>query len=335
MTLKNGRLAALSRLFMSKYFARNLRRWYPGTSLVGLTIQDTSTTAFKKSIAYTLTLLHSNGRSDTHILRGNIPSIDTTIEARAASAAMKSIWNSGNAAIRFSVPRPFGFDEQLRMLFYESSPGAPLAGRIARRLLTVRSETEKAAEWLACLHRSGIRSGRQRSLHRERKEAWYFGMNYRRYYPACDAATRKFFFLFFKKREQLDTAIQRASVLIHGDYNPNNILVDRREKRIRVIDFGNAWRYDPMSDYANALIQIEITGWQHRLRKDYTEALVRTFSRSYEKSNPLRGSMASRKRLFLAWWSLQTLSYVLSLDFVTKKTPMIRRSLERASHALA
>ncbi|MBI4415068.1 MAG: aminoglycoside phosphotransferase family protein, partial [Candidatus Kerfeldbacteria bacterium] len=321
LTLKNGRLAALSRPFMFRYFARKLRRWYPGASLVELTIKDTSTTAFKKSIAYTLTLLHTNGRRDAHVLRGNIPSADTTIEARVASAAMKSIWSSQDPAICFSVPRPFGFDEQLRMLMYESSPGAPLARRIARRLPTARNEIGKAAAWLAHLHKKKIQSGRPRSLRRERKEAWYFGMNYRRYYPACDAETRRLFSIFFKKRASLDGEIRKSSFLIHGDYNPTNVLVDRREKKIRIIDFGNAWRYDPMSDYANALVQIEITGWQYGLQRRYVDSLVRTFSRSYEKGNALRGSMINRKRLFLAWWSLQTLSYVLSLDFVTNKTP--------------
>lgn len=330
-TLPSGTLALLDRAFMTRYFAARVPRWYPSNHLTGLRIHDHSHLLYKKSVAYHLTLNSVRSQQSRVItLRGNVPSRDTTHEARVADRAMRAVWKSP-AASDLPISRPLGYDERLRILFYEEVPGGTLTSALQRSPQDGLRGTVLAGRWLARLHKANIRSGRRRGMRREQAEAYFFSLNYGQYYPPCQPRAAKIVERFFVLRKRLRASIERESRLIHGDYAPKNIIVAPRGESLTVIDFGNAWRYDPMSDLANALIQI---AYVNTLPTATTLRAQREFLRSYERAFPLSGTRRKRLHLFTAWWSLQTLSYIFTLPFTRQYAPLARTSFLRAERAL-
>lgn len=330
-TLPSGRLALLDRVFMTRYFDARIPRWYPGDHLVNLRIHDHSHLPYKKSVAYHITLKNPRSRLVRALtLRGNVPSRDTTIEARVADQAMRALWKSPSAS-DLPISRPLGYDERLRILFYEEVPGETLTSVLQSAPLAGLRGIALAGQWLGHLHKANIRLGRQRGVRREQAEAYFFSLNYGQYHPSCQPRAAKIAQRFFTLRKKLNASIKRESRLIHGDYAPKNIIIAPRNASLTVIDFGNAWRYDPMSDLANALIQI---AYVNALPSATIRRAQGVLLRSYERIFPLSGTRRKRLHLFTAWWSLQTLSYIFTLPFTRQYAPLARASFLRAERAL-
>jgi Ser/Thr protein kinase RdoA (MazF antagonist) len=217
------------------------------------------------------------------------------------------------------------------MFLYESVPGIPLMVLLRRRQPGRFLWLEKSAAWLARLHQEKVPAGRPRTRARESQEAGYFLMNYRGFSPSCVPRAKELLRLFFAYRARLVPS--RSSVLLHGDYNPNNVIVDRGRRSLSVIDFGNACRYDPMFDLANALVQLEYVTL--RSRKE-VENLTHRFFASYARFKSLTPIDERRLALFRIWWALQTLSFTMTLPMTTKKNvvPVIARTFRIADQSL-
>lgn len=326
-TLPNGRLAALDPAFMAKYFRRRVTRWYPGKRFHGLTITDNSRVLYKKSLLYDL-LVEARGNTRSYMIRANIPSLDTTQETVVAFQALRAIWRR-SPAFRSNIPRPLAYDQKLRMLLYESVPGAPLMAALHRRPPET-GPLRTAARCLAGLHVLRIHAGRHRSLEREHQEARYFLMNIRGLLPQfaneMDWVLRQYF--LYRRKYAAD--LHRTSVLIHGDYNPNNILVDPATRRVSIIDFGNAWRYSPMSDVANAVVQL---GYVDRAGTPAVGRFQKLFFGAYAARRALRPGEERLYALFKIWWSLQTIAFTTTLPMTNTKN--IRPALLRTRKAVA
>lgn len=331
-TLSNGRLAVLSRSFMERYVRQRLARWYPDRTLRTLRIRDDSIFLFKKTIEYTLRLRSRDGAEETHIVRGSMPSLDTTREARVANRAMRAIWSVHRKTGRLPISRPLGFDEQLRILFYEAVPGVSLTHSIRHHEPHVTSATQQAGGWLARLHAAKIAAGHRRTWRRDAREAHYFMLNFKARYPSCIPEAARLLSAYLVVRKALEEEIQKNAVLIHGDFNPDNLII-RPDGTIAVIDFGNAWRYDPMSDLANAIVQTELLEWSSRpIPRATLQRLRQEFLIAYELRRRLTRAEQRRLHLFLIWWSLQSLSYIVTINVVTNPT-LVAAALRRARRA--
>lgn len=330
--MSNGQLALLDPVFLQRYFSLRIPRWYPGEQLLRIAVKDQSHALYKKSILYTLTLLATRGKKERNIdIRGNVPSLDTTREALNAYTALTALWKYA-PALRASTTRPIAYDPLLRVLLYESAPGKPLMSLLRHRQPRRMVWLARAAGWLAILHRYTVAAGQIRTLHNERREAGYFLMNYRGFFPACVPRAEQYINAFFEFRAKLSQRARRAT-LIHGDYNPNNIIVDAGSARLSVIDFGNARQYEPMSDLANSLIQL---GYVNIRPASHTWELQRSFLSSYERRRPLTRVDQAWLALFRIWWSLQTLSFTMTLPMTTRANiqPVIARTFREAEQSI-
>lgn len=313
LKLPSGRLAVLDRAWMAAYFSARIPRWYPGRTLRRLSVKDAGAYEFKKTLRFTLHLADRRGVVTTHILRGNIPSLDTTHEARVADAAMRILWRHHKRSKKLPLTRPLGYSTRLRLLLYEEAPGLPLLKLLRKHRKISLAWSRAAGRWLGSLHNLRLRGFREKSLAHERREAVYFRFNFywagkRRAARAGDLLAR-----YLRERALLDPEIRRSRTLIHGDLNPANIIVDERRHAIQVIDFGNAWCADPMSDLANSLTQYALIRWTFRTSPALLERHARSFMRGYTSIRPLDRSSKRRLLLHTAWWSLQSLSYTLAL----------------------
>lgn len=316
---------------MQRYFTKALPRQYPGWNIVDVHIRSLGSTPFKMSLRYDL-VLRKSGAERIIVLMGNVPSLDTTKEIGVAYQALSALWRRSSPAV--TIPHPLIRDNRLRALFYEAVPGRPLTSLILRQRPQTTLATERAGQWLAALHHLRLPVGRKRTLPREQQEALYFTMNYEKYYPPCVERAKALLHQYFVRRKKLSPFIERSAVLIHGDFNPNNVIVDEDRGKVSAIDFGNAWRFDPLFDFANAVVQFELLNWQFGVSWPRLRRLLGRFTASYTAGRKLAGIREKCFSLFLAWWSLQTLSYNLSIHEVTGKRPMIFRSLRRAEDAL-
>lgn len=331
LTLRNGRLAILDSSYMFRYFARRVARWYPGERLMGCAVKDYSRVEYKKSVLYTLTTLR-NASARERVIRGNVPSLDTSSETRVAFRTIRLLWQRV-PRLRPSLTRPLTFDERLRIFLYESVPGAPLMTFLKQRTPDAPRFLGDAARWLATLHNAHLRAGRRRSLTHERREAGYFRMNYAGFLRPSLALTEPILKTFFRHRQRITPSIQKHARLIHGDFNPNNIIVDREQGRLAVIDFGNSWRYDPLSDLANTVVQL---GYVDRLPENDRDALQETMVTAYRRRRPFRGDDGARYALFLLWWSLQTLAFTMTLPLTTRRNirPVLLRTQRICARAI-
>lgn len=331
LRLPNRRLAVLDRAYMARYFSRTVPRWYPGTRLQRLTIIDHSAYLYKKSVEFVLRVVEGGtGRTDERRLRANIPSLDTTFEAENAFRAMTALAQHRTGKT-LAMSRPLVFDRKLRMLLYEAVPGTPLM-RLLRHSPMPRAPLRAAAQWLARLHGARIPFGRRRAVRHEHAEAGYFAMNYRRFYPKGLAAAESLLAAFFSFRQPLAGSIRNAATLIHGDFNANNIIVQPGGD-VAVIDFGNAWSYDPMSDLANAVVQF---GYAGHVSHSTQRRVQRAFFRAYAAAAPLSQEERRRYHLFLLWWALQTLAFTATLPLTNARNfrPVVQRTLLTARTAL-
>ncbi len=332
LRLRNHRYALLDRSYMTRYALRHLERWFPRHRLLDLSIHNHSSFAYKMSIVYHVRLQTPDGSPVLRTVRCSVPSRHTTFEVANAHRTMRAVWNVHTQTGALSIARPLGSDVRLRALFYESVEGTPLQHLLRTTRFRTTRPLYAAGVWLATLHRQRLPGGRRRSLADERREALYFRMNLGRFYPHGLPAVERFLATFFVARTRFARALQRATTLIHGDYNPNNILV-QQDGGVAVIDFGNARRYDPMSDLANAVVQLGyVPGITPRDRGRATRALLA----GYGSVLPLTRGRQQRYGLFLLWWSVQTLAYTATLPLTTMRNlqPVIARTTATARVAL-
>jgi Ser/Thr protein kinase RdoA (MazF antagonist) len=290
----------------------NLRKFYPGAvRIVRLKIHDASRYTFKKAVRYELTIEDRQHRRFVSVIRANQPSKDTFIESRVNHEAQSYLYRHGFDRPPFLVSKSFGYFPAHRISMYEELPGVTLASLIAKRSPSSERVTALAGGWLAAMHRLNARVGRLRTRTQEKRETKYFLDDYKWYYPAVAPEARKAFAWWWRRRDALLKRVK--PVLLHGDFNPNNILAQRDPGAVGAIDFGNAWRYDPVYDVANCLQQMDFLVWQQHAPQAYMDRLKTAFLRTYRRTRPISDLDRKKLALFQAWWSLQIMAYVVSV----------------------
>jgi Ser/Thr protein kinase RdoA (MazF antagonist) len=310
----------------------NLKKFYPGAiRIVRLKIHDASKFTFKKAVRYELTVENKQHHRFVSVIRANQPSKDTFIESRVNHEAQSYLYRHGFDTPSYLVSKSFGYFPAHRIAMYEELPGVTLASLIAKRSPSVGRVTALAGGWLAAMHNLEAKVVRLRTRAQEKRETRYFLDDYKWYYPAVLPEAKKAFAWWWHRRDVLMRGAK--SVLLHGDFNPNNILAQRDPNAVGVIDFGNAWRYDPMYDVANFLQQMDFLVWQKHAPQKYIDELKTAFLSTYRRSRKLTALDRKKLPLFQAWWSLQIMAYVVSVrhgpsDTVTGVIPLVNLLLK-------
>lgn len=313
LVLKNKNLAVLDQSYMEKFFEKKMPGYFSDFKrLISLRIDDRSSAQFKKAIKYSIRYLDKSNNIIKKSIRGNVPSLDTTYEAVIANEILKTLVKHGFNQGKLQVNKPIDYFPKLRMILYQSYPGTPLTEFIRRKVPAINDHIKKSAKWLLKLHSYKLKIGKLKNYKREKDEARYFIMNFRKYYPEIVDKSKLILKKVLEIKKTISPEIKKKAILIHGDYNPYNIIInDFNTNKLAVIDFGNAWRFDPLADVGNFLIQLELLFWQGLVMdKKYLEKMKRNFLAQYLKG--LKGNkkkIMQRINLYQVWWAMQVTSY--------------------------
>lgn len=306
-----GQLVALHQSTMFELFRRRIPRWYPGMQLIELSIIDSSTYAFKKSIRYLMTLRDRSGKVHAKNVRGNVPSVDTQNELRVSAIVQRSIYAHGFSSGMFRTPRHLGIIPRLRLALYEEYPGVTLSDLIRQRDKKSVFVVNRAGHWLARLHGFHFRFGPRRSFFRIVQESGYFldDVNWRspRHAKAVAGELR----MLIQSQRDLCRPESRRSCTIHGDLNLSNIISGSGDD-VALIDFGGSCVTDPLSDVGNFLAQLDLVHACGLASEQGIRRLARSFLSGYRSGSTLTEEVRRRIDLHHAWWTMQILAYTLS-----------------------
>lgn len=308
---------AVSIRIMEEFFKETIiPKFYRGAKLVHLELKDQSPYKFKKSVRYTLTLQYSDGKTEKRIIRANVPSAHQAWEIKNSDQAMKAIYGRGFDQGKYQITRPLGHYPKWRMLVYEEYPGTIFTELILTGKRGLEKQALLASDWVAKFHNLNIKAGRTKTLKRVRDEIGYFINDYKKFSPELEAEGKLILETFFKRYKKYYRPERHC--LIHGDLNSNNIVFNGED--VGVIDFGNAWKFDPLCDVANYFVQMELLGWQKKASLKTIHKLHSVFLKNYlKKTNQNTKAAIEQIDLWKVWWVMQITAFCVSILVDTKR----------------
>jgi len=180
--------------------------------------------------------------------------------------------------------------------------------------------------------------GRVKTLKAIREDMSHFIKNYGRHSLKVQADGKKILEHFY-------AAVQKQyhpkkSGLIHGDLNANNIVINKNQ--VGVIDFGNAWRFDPLCEIANYLVQLELISWRSEVSPRLVDKLNAIFLKNYLQKTKQNNNRLAEKRIDLwkVWWMMQITAFACSIFIDSKKNradlnrTIVRHTIPRSKSLL-
>jgi len=284
-------------------------------------------TALKKNVSERF--YHVVIRYDSPPLAGHPIFCSAHSEERRENAfrALTYIKNNLPSNERESTPIPLFYDETFRAFFYQGMDGNNILQLLNRREADLRGPLELLGTWLAELHQ--LPAGEEHNFNRHNSliasvlpGPGHFLPKIEKRFPAYYNLVSQLFEQFVSIEEE---CAARASI-IHGDLHPENVIVDKTNEHISIIDYTDICVADPMRDLGSFIQQLGFMGLGKRNKADI-EAMQHWFLKAYETARKSAFTDTERKRirLYQAWTAFRSTVY-----FLTKEPAEVRE----AQHAI-
>jgi hypothetical protein len=162
-----------------------------------------------------------------------------------ACEVLRDLRGRGFARGMYRVPKPLGYDPASRLLLLEWIDGVPLRNAVLEGRLAPGA-IERAAEWLAGVHRSGSSAGRpytfERQLHTLR--GWAV-----RIAEVSTAAQKKLTALLSRIEDRAGAVKGWTAGPTHRDFSPDHVII--KDGVVTGLDFDEFCQYDPLFDVAH------------------------------------------------------------------------------------
>ena len=101
----------------------------------------------------------------------------------------------------------------------------------------------------------------------------------------------------------------KNKVLVHGDFNPYNIFLEKR--RAKIIDFENTHQGDRVSDIADIFSHFEVT-LDFKISEEKIKKWENIFLKTYQKTTKsLSGAEEEKLRIYKAYFELLSISHIM------------------------
>ncbi len=167
-------------------------------------------------------------------------------------STMRMLWEQGfNHKSSLTIPNPFCYLEDVRMLVQEEAQGTSLRRDLSKRGSVILTGMKAAARWLIKLHRLDADQEAVR-VHPDDEDSIRDGMH---------RAGKMELRLLAKLEEIAALTLERLAAsknarlsLVHGDFQCENIFTDK--EKVTVIDFGRSCKSDPARDLGSMIAQV-------------------------------------------------------------------------------
>jgi len=211
---------------------------------------------------------------------------------------LQDLQSSGFGDGRLAVSEPLAYDPHWQLLLLGHSKGDLLRNLILAQS-NLEGVLEGGAEWLAKLHRCGIKSGRRYSLHDHLRalEARKNALE-----QASPDAARRFGEVLAQIGKQLEKIEERTLGPTHRDFSPDHLLVDGA--RITGLDFDEFCQYDRVFDVAHFIAHVGYLGVLHSGSLHRFDPLAKRFSAAYQSFAGIQSLVRLEPYLALAYLKL-------------------------------
>jgi len=214
------------------------------------------------------------------------------------------LYNHNFSVPPFLVNKPIIFAEKYNFFLYEERKGKTLFQYIKEnKFQELQEGIFKAAQWLLKFH--GLKIENQKIFTSndliEENEFRHYLEIARKFFPKN--YYQKIKKILFQIHNHTKLYSKKQISLIHGDFQPPNIVFNKKNETLTVIDFEWSAIGDPLSDVGNFLIQFDYHGASIFKKKEIIN-LKKKFLNSYLRKNFFR-NVAQRVNLYQAKFAIQ------------------------------
>lgn len=218
------------------------------------------------------------------------------------------LYNHSFSVPPFLVNKPIIFAKKYKFFLYEEGKGGTLFEYIKKnKLKELREGIAKSAQWLLKFHNLKIENQKifpSNNLIEEKEFKHYLEIA-RKLFP--NNYYQKIKRILFQIHNHTKLYSKKQISLIHGDFQPSNIIFNKRNKTLTVIDFDWTCIGDPLSDVGNFLIQFDYYS-ASVLKKTEIINLKKIFLNSYLHKIFFR-NLAQRINLYQAKFAIQRIIF--------------------------
>jgi len=296
-------------VYIKKLFTKEKNRFFPGlekSKITNITIKEVSPSWAKDTCLnkYKIQL-------DNKYIREIRETSSAKNSKKKIWQIMNYIYNNSFHTQRKTTPRPIYFVSQHNLLFYDEVPGTPLSVLISQNDTTaVKKSLISAGQWLTQLHQLEIKKNFKKAFYPGTKGYKILFTKIKRYLPEL-----KKDLIEIKKIEFTDKIWEAEKALIHADFYPGNIIINKNI--FSVIDFDKTGVGPSLMDVATlyGCLEFPDTSWKlqfsQKKRKDFQEIFLQSYCQA-KNIDFIKTKIKLRK--FLAKIFLDQLRYYFLFD---------------------
>lgn len=249
------------------------------------------------------------------------------------------LYNHNFSVSPFLVPKPLIFFPKFNLFLRAEAKGKTVFAYIKKnKIQELEEAAPQIAGWLRKLHNVKIENKKifMRTSKIEEKEFKHYLKVAEKFFRVEVYQKTKKNLTSIQRHTKLYLANRKDICLIHGDFQPTNVIYNKRNKNVTVIDFDWSGIGDPLSDVGNFLIQFDYHSAPVLKEKDIIK-LKKKFLNNYLKNKALK-DFAARINLYQAKFAIQravfNTEFTLPRSCKPEKNPTISLLLKKAEECL-
>ncbi|MAG29037.1 hypothetical protein CL632_02735 [bacterium] len=216
------------------------------------------------------------------------------------------------------LPNPLFFDKKLKVFCYQGVDGKNLLYYITQQKTDLSRYLKQAAHWIAALHQTPINKTKNfnpaNSYIKTAIPADYFLPKINRLFPNNYQEIKSQFEKLVKFEEKNISTLNRK-YLIHGDFHPENVIINASDGKVSVIDFTDICLADWTRDVGSFMQQLRYMSRGMR-NDDETKKYQQLFMNEYLTTLNIKKTTAIEKRitLYRAWTAIRSTIFFLTKE---------------------